>query len=81
MTPSKRDRVFSADGHLCRAAISKTYQESFLLRAANNLFQGSQDSLRGAYNLFRESQNSLLLEAYKPTMGQKSTVLGRQKLA
>ena len=50
MTPSKRDRVFSADEHLCRAAISKPYQESFLLQAANNLFQGSQDSLRGAYN-------------------------------
>ena len=55
MTPSKDDRVFSAAENVCCAAISKPYQESFLLPAANNLFQGSQDSLRGANNLFRES--------------------------
>ena len=36
----------------------KTYQESFLLWVANNLFQGSQDSPRGAKKFFRESQNS-----------------------
>ena len=58
ITPSKRDRLFSAAENLC-AAISKPHQESFLLQAAKNLFQGSQDSLRGATNLFRESQNSL----------------------
>ena len=55
MTPSKDNRVFSAAENVRRAAISKPYQEAFLLRAANNLFQGSQDSLRRANNLFRES--------------------------
>ena len=43
---------------VCRVAISKPYQELFLLWAANKLFQGSQDSPRGAKNFFRESQNS-----------------------
>ena len=43
---------------VCRVAISKPCQESFLLWAANNLFQGSQDSPRGTKNFFRESQNS-----------------------
>ena len=43
---------------VCRVAISKPYQESFLLWVANNLFQGSQDSPRGAKKFFRESQNS-----------------------
>ena len=43
---------------VCRVAISKPYQESFLLWAANNLFQGGQDSPRGVKNFFRESQNS-----------------------
>ena len=37
-----------------RVAISKPYQESFLLWAANYLFQGGQDSPRGAKNFFRE---------------------------
>ena len=39
---------------VCRVAISKPYQESFLLWAANYLFQGGQDSPRGAKNFFRE---------------------------
>ena len=43
---------------VCRVAISKPYQESFLLWVANNLFQGSQDSRRGAKKFFRESQDS-----------------------
>ena len=39
---------------VCRVAISKPYQESFLLWAANYLFQGGQDSPRGAKNFLRE---------------------------
>ena len=41
---------------VCRVAISKPYQESFLLWAANNLFQGSQDSPQGAKNFFERAK-------------------------
>ena len=48
-------KEFSAmECSVCRVAISKPYQESFLLWAANYLFQGGQDSPRGAKNFFRE---------------------------
>ena len=59
MTPSQRDRVFSAAEHLCRAAMSKPNQKSFFLRAAINPFQGSQDSLRGANNLRQKHEKML----------------------
>ena len=77
MTPSKHDRGLSAAEHL-GAAIAKPHEELFVLRAAEILFQGSQDSLKGATNLFRESQNSLrgtntkfIWDAYKPSDGSK----------
>ena len=41
---------------VCRVAISKRYQESFLLWVANNLFQGSQDSPRGANKFFERAK-------------------------
>ena len=59
MTPSQRDRVFSAAEHLCRAAMSKPNQKSFFLRAAINPFQGSQDSLREANNLRQKHEKML----------------------
>ena len=54
-------RVLCAAEYLFRIAILNPFQESYLLRGANNLFREIQNSLRGANNkLLREVSRYVL---------------------
>ena len=79
-TSSKR--LLTGHGNLLKIS----FQESYLVRRANDLFRKSQNSPRGANNLFRERQNSLR-ERIKnsfgshinPAMGQNNNRLWETK--